>query len=149
MGLLLQIISIIIFFIGCSTKTVPVYTVIQTPYVKVSDQGFLKKGFNYKELIIYKNANVPIKIILYENSICLDKKCFSKYLFIKKLSSDYPKNLLDLIIEKKTLKNLGKIIKIKDGFLQKNKRFFYLVTTNKVLFKDKVKKIVIMIKELN
>jgi hypothetical protein len=139
----------IFLFFGCATKTIPVYTVIKIPFVKISDAGFLEKSGNYEKLIIYKNGNIPIKITLYENSICLNKKCYPKDIFLKKISSDYPKNLLDLIIEKKPIKNLGKIIKIKDGFLQKNNRFFYLVTKNKVLFKDKLKKIVIMIKELN
>jgi hypothetical protein len=137
-----------LFFFGCATKTVPVYTVINTSYIKVSDQGFLEKGINYKKLVIYKDANVPVEINLNNNTICLNKKCYSKYLFIKKLSPDYPKNLLDLIIDKKPIKNLGKITKIKDGFFQKNSRFFYLVKKNRVLFKDKLKKIVIMIKEL-
>jgi hypothetical protein len=138
-----------LFFFGCATKTTPVYTVIKTPFLKVSDQGFLKKGFNYKKLIIYKDANIPVEIALYKNYICMNKKCVSKEIFIKKLSSDYQKNLLDLIIDRKALKNLSKITKLKNGFLQKNYRFFYLVTDKKVLFKDKLKKIVIMIKEIN
>lgn len=133
----------IIFFLGCSTKTIPVYTVINTPYIKISDQGFLEKGINYKKLIIYKDANVPVEISLYKNTVCLNKKCYPKDKFIKKLSPDYPKNLLDNIIEKKPVKNLGKITKIKNGFLQKNKRFFYLVTDKKVLFKDKIKKLLL------
>jgi hypothetical protein len=136
-------------FLGCATKTISVYTVINTPYIKVSDQGFLIKGLNYKKLIIYKDANIPIEIILYKNLICLNKKCISKKVFIKNLSPDYPKNLLDLILEKKPIENLGKITKIKNGFLQKNERFFYLVTDKKVLFKDRLKKIIIMMKDLN
>jgi hypothetical protein len=41
-----------------------------------------------------------------------------------------------------------KIIKVKDGFLQKNKRFYYLATKQKVLFKDRKRDIVILIKNL-
>jgi hypothetical protein len=149
LGFLLRISFSFIFLVGCAVKTVPVYTVINTPYIKVSDQGFLKKGVSYKKLIIYKNANVPVGISLYKNSICLNKNCYPKEKFINTLSNDYPKNLLDNIIEKKPVENLGKITQLKNGFLQKNSRFFYLVTKNKVLFKDKLKKIIIMIKELN
>jgi hypothetical protein len=149
LGFLLRISFIFIFLVGCAVKTVPVYTVINTPYIKISDQGFLKKGLSYKKLIIYKNANVPVEISLYKNLICLNKNCISKEKFINKLSNDYPKNLFDLIINKKPIKNLGKITQFKNGFLQKNNRFFYLADDKKVLFKDKIKKIIIMIKELN
>jgi hypothetical protein len=138
-----------LLFLGCSYKTTPVYAVVKTPFFKASDAGFLENGVNYKKLIIYKEGHIPIKIIIYKNSICLNENCFPKNEFIKKLSFDYSKNLLDSIIEKKPLKNLGKITKLKNGFLQKNNRFFYLITKNKVLFKDKLKKIVIMIKEIN
>ncbi|WP_024787477.1 MULTISPECIES: hypothetical protein [unclassified Lebetimonas] len=137
-----------IFIFGCATKTTPVYAVIDTPFVKAADQGFLEKGFNYKKLIIYKDASVPVEFTIYKNSVCLNKKCVSKNRFIKKLSPGYPKNLIDKIIEKKPIQNLGKIIKLKKGFLQKNERFYYLVTKKKVLFKDKKKKILIMIKEI-
>jgi hypothetical protein len=133
---------------GCSVKTKSVYAVIKTPFVKISDAGFLENGLNYKKLIIYKNATLPVKIYIYKSSICVNGRCIQKKTFIKQLSDDYPINLLDLIIDKKPLKNLGKITKLKDGFLQKNSRFFYLVTKNKVLFKDKLKRIVIMIKDL-
>ncbi|GAX86863.1 conserved hypothetical protein [Lebetimonas natsushimae] len=146
---ILHFIFYIFLFIGCATKTIPVYSIINTPYIKVSDQGFLKKGFNYKKLVIYKDANIPVEISIYKNSICLNKRCYPKDKFVKKLSPDYPKNLLDNIIEKKPIENLGKITKIKKGFLQKNKRFFYQIDDKKVLFKDKLKKIIIMIKELN
>jgi len=140
---------LLIFFIGCATKTEPVYVVINTPFLKVSDQGFLKKGFSYKKLIIYKDANVPVEVSVYKNSICLNKKCIPKKIFIKKLSPDYPISLIDDILEKKPIKNLGKIIKLKNALLQKNKRFYYLITKKKVLFKDKKKKILIMLKEIN
>ncbi|WP_024789644.1 hypothetical protein [Lebetimonas sp. JH292] len=137
-----------IFIFGCATKTTTIYAVIDTPFVKAADQGFLEKGFNYKKLIIYKDASVPVEFTIYKNSVCLNKKCVSKNRFIKKLSPEYPKNLIDKIIEKKPIQNLGKIIKLKNGFLQKNLRFYYLVTKNKVLFKDKKKKILIMIRKI-
>jgi hypothetical protein len=138
----------LILFLGCSYKTTPVYAIVKTPFFKASDAGFLEEGVNYKKLIIYKDGNIPVKIMVYKDKVCINKNCFSKYMFIKRLSSDYPKNLLDLILNKQKIKNLGKITKLKNGFLQKNNRFFYLVTKNKVLFKDKKNNIVIMIKEL-
>jgi hypothetical protein len=138
----------LILFLGCSYKTTPVYAIVKTPFFKASDAGFLEEGVNYKKLIIYKDGNIPVKIMVYKDKVCINKNCFSKYMFIKRLSSDYPKNLLDLILNKQKIKNLGIITQFKSGFLQKNNRFFYLVTKNKVLFKDKKNNIVIMIKEL-
>ena len=136
-----------ILFLGCSVKVTPVYTVIKTPNIKVADQGFLEERFNYKKLIIYK-ANVPFEMYVYSDRVCLNKKCVSKRAFIYKLSPDYPANFLDNILDKKPINNFGKIINLKNGFMQKTKRFYYLVTNKKVLFKDRQKNIIILIKEI-
>ena len=137
-----------IFLLGCSVKTTPIYAVIKTPEIKVADQGFLKEGFGYKQIIIYKAANAPIKITVKNSQICLNGRCMDKENFIKSLSRDYPVNLIDSILEKKPVDFLGKIIKEKDSFYQKTNRFYYRVSKKSVLFKDKKKKIIIMIKDL-
>jgi hypothetical protein len=138
-----------IFLFGCSVKTTPVYTVIKTPNLRVSDGGFLKEGFGYKEIEIYKGGIEPFKITIKNSYICLNKDCLDKERFVKKyLSDDYEKNILDLIIERKPIKNCGKITFIKNGFIQKNDRFFYKVEADKVIFKDRKKGIVIFVKEL-
>jgi len=132
------------FLTGCAVKTTPVFITFKSPQIKISDEGFLKEGFNYKELTIYKAGNVPVKFLIKNNKICINNQCINKYYFIKKYFDESDKNIFDTILEKKPFKNI-KIIKIKDGFIQK-KRFFYKVTKNSVLFKDK--KIIVFIKYL-
>jgi hypothetical protein len=124
--------SLFIFLFGCSVKTTPVYAVIKTPDFKVADQGFLKEGFGYKQIIIYKAANAPIKITVKNSQICLNGRCMDKEKFIKEyLGEEYPSNFLDKILNKECI----------EGFFCKKYK-------NKILFKDKKRGIVIMIKEL-
>ena len=83
------------FLFGCSVKTTPVYAVIKTPTIKVADQGFLKEGFGYKQIIIYKAANAPIKITVKNSQICLNGRCMDKEKFIKEYL-EAPKELLNI-----------------------------------------------------
>ena len=123
------------FFMGCATKTEPIFVTLKSPKIKISDEGFLKKGINYKELVIYKAGNLPLKFLIKDNEICFNNKCINKYYFIKKYFNESNKNIFDTILDKKPFKDI-KIIKTKDGFIQKS-NFFYKVTKNTVLFKDK------------
>jgi len=139
----------VFFMFGCSVKTTPVYAVIKTPKIKISDQGFLKEGFGYKEIIIYKSGLKPFKVTIKNSYICLNLKCMDKEKFVKEyLAENYPADIFDLIIEGKPIKNLGKITKIDGGFIQRKDGIFYKVQKDKVLFRDKNRKIVIMVKRL-
>lgn len=144
----LLFVFLMLLFAGCSLKTVPVYVALKTPQIKISDEGFLKKGWGYKELIIYKAGLKPVKITIKNSYICMNSRCMSKEKFVKNLSPDYPPDILDNIINGQPIEFLGKITKIKNGFVQKNGRFYYLVKGNKILFKDRQKNIVVFIKYL-
>ncbi len=145
----LLFVFLMLFFVGCSVKTTPVYAVIKTPKIKISDQGFLKEGFGYKEIIIYKTGLKPFKVTIKNSYICLNSKCMDKEKFVKEyLNEDYPADIFDLIIEGKPIKNFGKITKIKSGFIQRKEGIFYKVQKDKVLFRDKNQNIVIMVKRL-
>ena len=124
-----------VFIIGCASKTTPVFVSIKSSKIKVSDEGFLEKGIGYKKLVIYKLGSTPITIILKNNLVCINNKCINKYFFVKKYFNIDDKNIFDIILDKKPFDNV-KIIKIKDGFIQK-KDFFYKVTDSIVLFKKK------------
>jgi len=101
----MRIIFIALIFAGCSIKTTPIYTTIKTPFINISDQGFLKKGFNYKKLIIYKAGNKPIEITLKNSFICLNGKCISKERFMKEfMPKEYPIDFFDMILDKKCIK---------------------------------------------
>jgi hypothetical protein len=138
----------VLFFLGCSIKTTPVYVTFKSPKLKISDQGFLKEGYGYKEFDLYK-AGASYKITLKNSYVCLNEKCMDKKIFVKEyLGEDYPSNFLEKVINKEPVESFGKIIKTKNGFIQKNSRFFYKVDKKSVLFKDKKKKIIVFIKEL-
>ncbi|WP_457560631.1 hypothetical protein [Caminibacter sp.] len=142
------LIVFLLFFAGCSTKTTPVYAVFNTPDIKVADQGFLKEGLGYKKIVIYKAGMAPVSVTIKNSVICLDSRCMDKEKFLKSIDKNYPVDLLDRIIEREPISICGKISKTKDGFIQKNERFFYRVSKNSVLFKDRQKRVVIMIKYL-
>jgi len=128
----MRIIFIALIFAGCSIKTTPIYTTIKTPFINISDQGFLKKGFNYKKLIIYKAGNKPIEITLKNSFICLNGKCISKERFMKEfMPKEYPIDFFDMILDKKCI----------EGYFCKS-------SDDKIIFKDKKNKIFIVIREL-
>ena len=137
-----------LLFLGCSTKTIPVYLAFNTPKIKISDQGFLKEGFGYKKIIIYKAGIKPFEIVVKNSAVCLNDKCMDKERFIENIDKSYPVNLLDSILDHEPLYFLGKILKKEDGFIQKNNRFLYIVKKNSVLFKDRKKRVVIMLRYL-
>jgi len=118
---------LILFFIGCSTKTTPIYAVIKTPKIKLSDQGFLKEGVGYKEIVIYKAGVEPIKIVIKNSFICFNEKCMDKEKFIKEyLSKNYPIDFFDRILNKKCIN--GFKCKIGKNFiLIKNKKDLFLI----------------------
>jgi len=124
--------ALLIFFAACSVKTTPIYAVIKTPQIRVADEGFIKEGFGYKKLIIYKAANKPIEITIKNSYICFKNKCIDKATFIHNyISKTYPTDFFDKILNYECIR----------GFFCKSYK-------NKILFKDNKKKILIMIKEI-
>ena len=124
----------LLVFVGCSVKQEKIYTTIKTPYVALSDAGVIKKGFGYKEIIIYRFGLEPIKILIKNSTICIQKSCMDKKAFIKQyLGEEYPSDFIDRILEKKRL-NLSK-------------KYLYKISKNKILYKDN--KVFILIKNLN
>jgi len=125
--------SLFILMFGCSTKTTPIYAVIKTPKIKVADQGFIKEGFGYKDIVIYKAGNVPVKIRIKNSQVCMDGKCIDKKAFVKEyLSNDYPSDFFDKILNKECIKG-----------------YFCKTSHNLILFKDKKNGITILIKTLD
>jgi hypothetical protein len=122
----------LLLFTGCATKE-KIYAVIKTPEFRISDAGILKKGFGYKEVIIYRFGSYPIRVVIKNSTICLNKTCMDKETFIKNyLGKEYPSNFFDKILDKEPMK------------LQKG--WIYKRSKNKVLFKNK--DLLILIKKL-
>jgi len=138
---------LLFFFIGCAERTKPIFMTFYSKKFKFSDQGFLKDGFGYKEIIIYKDGIKPIKFIIKNSYICFQNQCLDKQSFVKEFVGNYKKDFFDKILNKKAL-DFGVIEKTKNGFIEKDTRRFYLVTKNKVLFKDRKNRLIILIKFL-
>ena len=116
---------LILFFIGCSTKTTPIYAVIKTPKIKLSDQGFLKKGFGYKKVVIYKGGLKPFEITIKNSFVCIENRCMDKNTFVKEyVGSNYPPDFFDKILNKECVK----------GFFCKKGKNFILIKNKKDLF---------------
>ena len=125
--------SLFVLMLGCSTKTTPVYTVIKTPKFKAAEQGFLEKGAGYEKLIIYKAGSVPVEITVKNSYICINSKCIDKEKFMKLyMPAGYPSDFFDKILNKECIK----------GYFCKSEK-------NKILFKDRKNRIIIMIKEID
>ncbi len=124
-----------ILFLGCSVKEKPIYVSLKTPSFKISDEGFLKKSFGYKEIIIYRLGQVPVKIRIKNSTVCISHKCMDKIYFNKILCPKCSFDVLDYLLNKKSFP--GKFIKTSYGFIQKNKFYIYKVSKNMVLFKTK------------
>jgi hypothetical protein len=140
-------ILLLLFFTGCSYKTTPVEVAFKKDGFAINDQGFLKENNFAKKIEVYQAGNLAFIFIVKNNIICINDKCYDKSLFIHKLNPNYPRNLFETILSHKPFKNI-KIKKIKNGFIQNTKNFIYKVTENKVLFKDKQKKFLFLVKKL-
>ena len=137
--------SIITFFVGCSYKTTPIIVAFKKDNLAINDQGFLKENLFNKKIEVYNVGQLVFVMTINHNNICINDKCYNKKLFIYKLDPAYPINLFDLILAKQPLDNI-KIKHIKNGFIQKEGNILYIVTKNKVLFKDKSKNFLFLIK---
>ncbi|NPA11499.1 MAG: hypothetical protein GXO62_04580 [Epsilonproteobacteria bacterium] len=122
-----------LFFTGCSVKEKPIYAVIKTPTIKIADQGFIKEGRGYKEIVIYKAGLEPLRMVIKNSTVCIQKRCFSKEAFVRRfLGEGYESDIFDKILNKEPIK------------LKKSWR--YIRGKNRVLFKSK--DVLIMIKDL-
>ena len=136
---------ITLLFSACSYKTTPVIVAFKKDKLAINDQGFLKENSFSKKIEVYNVGQLVFVLTVNSNNICIDNKCYDKKLFIHKLNPKYPIDLFDLIISKKPLPNI-KINKTKNGFFQKEDGLLYVVTKNKVLFKDKSNRFLFLLK---
>jgi len=136
---------IVLLFSACSYKTTPVIVAFKKDNLAINDQGFLKENSFSKKIEVYNVGQLVFVMTINSNNICIDNKCYDKKLFIKHLNPIYPINLFDLIISKKPLPNIN-IKKLENGFIQKQGTIIYIVTKNKVLFKDKSNRFLFLLK---
>jgi len=139
---------ILFLFTSCTYKTKPIIVAFKKDNIAINDQGFLKENSFSKKIEVYNVGKLVFILTINSNNICINDKCYDKKLFMYKLNPNYPYNLFDLIISKKPLLNM-EIIKTKNGFIQRNKHIFYMVTKNKVIFKDKSNNFLFLLKAQN
>jgi len=135
-------------FIGCSSKTTPIIVGFKKDNLAINDQGFLKENLFSKKIEVYNVGQLVFVMSIDNKNICINNKCYDKKLFIHKLNPYYPYNLFSLILNHKPLPDI-KIKKIRNGFIQKTETIFYLVTKNKILFKDNSNNFLFLIKVKN
>ena len=140
-----NIIFLMFLLTACTYKTTPVIVAFKKDQIAINDQGFLKENSFSKKIEVYNVGQLVFVLTINSKNICINNKCYDKKLFIYKLNPKYPDNLFDLIISHKPLPNMP-LKKIKNGFFQKEGSLLYIVTKNKVLFKDKSNKFLFLLK---
>jgi len=143
-----NIIFLMFLLTACTYKTTPVIVAFKKDQIAINDQGFLKENSFSKKIEVYNVGQLVFVLTINSKNICVNNKCYDKKLFIYKLNPKYPDNLFDLIISHKPLPNMP-LKKIKNGFVQKKGDIIYIVTTDKVLFKDKSNNFLFLLKPLN
>jgi len=136
-----------LIFTGCSYKTTPIVIAFKKDNFAINDQGFLKENSFSKKIEVYQAGNLAFVFTIKNSVICINNKCYNKTLFIHKLNPSYPTNLFEIILSHKAFKNT-KVIRIKNGFIQKTDDFIYKVTSNFVLFKDRKKKFLFLVRNI-
>ena len=149
------IVSIGLFIVGCA-GVAPTYKnskthfiVFKTPTFRYADQGFIYKASNEKKLEIYSNGVSVMALRVLKDEVCMSRlKCMSKEAFNKNIlaSSNYPKDILDNILDAKPIFN-GKNLKGSNGnFIQNIGTIKYIVNSSRVKFYDSSNGVKIVIK---
>jgi hypothetical protein len=152
------VVVIISIFGSCAIKNSvesrPAIATIKSKKLKLNSTAFLKTTTFYTSLNLYNVGNVVADIKINSTKICFDNRCFKKsdfnHLF---LSSFYPDDILQNIINSKPIYNALNINRYNNGFTQflksKDVDIVYKVDNNRVYFKDKKNSILIKIRILS
>ncbi|MEO1941498.1 MAG: hypothetical protein ABGW77_01235 [Campylobacterales bacterium] len=155
--LLLSTLSLLPFSVGtgCSRPPEngarPLFIQLKTPKYRLSDTGFLKIEPTQKVLTI-STGLASYRFILKKGAICAvekgKKKCIPREEFFKKVGlEEYPPDTLDQILIGEPLPFLPTPISTPDpGFVQKSGTQFYKVTPTKIVFKDRKKGIILILR---
>ena len=155
----IKYILILLFFFGCAVKpeiekSQSCLVIFKTKKFAYQDMGFLKKASGFLNLQIFTMGNLLVNLTIdkRDDRVCINRYCFDKDVFNEKyLSSYYPHDILENILNAKVIFKGKNLKKRKNGFIQKinesNKYDIkYIVTKNKIFFKDRFNKIILIIK---
>ncbi len=149
------------FIFGCASKnevakSYSVLVTFKTEKLSFRDTGFLKSGRDFLDLEVFAVGKPIAKISILKGSdrICLNKYCFNKKVFNEEyLSRYYPDSLLENVLRGRAVFGGKNRVETRDGFYQNLKEkgkydIKYRVENGKILFKDRLNRIIIGLKPL-
>jgi len=155
---ILLLISIAYLFVACTGKGAKkqesAFIVMKTKSIKFADMGFIYDGASGVKVEIYANGQPVVDLDINEENICLSLlECMDKKEFNEKvLVAEYPTTLLENIFRAKPIFSEENLEKTEAGFEQKIMKkdvydISYSVVSGKRVFRDKINKILIKVRE--
>ena len=155
---LLLLISIAYLFVACTGKDAKkqesAFIVMKTKSIKFADMGFIYDTSSEVKVEVYANGQALVDLTINEENICLSLlECMDKKEFnAKVLVSEYPRTLLENIFRAKPIFDEENLEKIEGGFEQNITKeglydISYSVVSGKRVFRDKINKILIKVRE--
>jgi hypothetical protein len=148
-----------LLFVACVGKNTQnqesVFITMRTNKVKFSDMGFLYRGDSSLKIEIYATGQPLLNLEVNSENICLsllecmDKKDFNKEV----LSQYYPERLLENVFRAKPIFDGLNLENREEGFTQKISEkgqydISYSVVRGNRVFRDKINKILIKVREI-
>lgn len=149
------LIGLVLLLSACSIKiyeqTQPKILIIKSPQIKFADLAYIRHSGQALELELFV-AGKSIKKIAINHLICVNEGCMSKAAFnAEYLNAAYPSDLLQNILLSQAIYNGQNRVQTQNGFSQKIQTkdvdISYKVTGTQTFFKDRIKHIIIKIKE--
>ena len=155
---LLVFISVVYLFTACTGKDAKkqesAFIVMKTKTIKFADMGFIYSNASGVKVEVYAVGQPLVDLNINSQNICLsllqcmDKKDFNKEVLV----AEYPATLLEKIFRGEALFEGKNLEKVAGGFEQKITKkgvydISYSVVSGKRIFRDKINKILIKVRE--
>jgi hypothetical protein len=155
---LLIIVTAIYSLTACTGKDAKkqesAFIVMKTKSIKFADMGFIYSNTLGVKVEVYAAGQPLLDLNINSENICLSLlKCMDKEQFnAEVLVAEYPVTLLENIFKSKPIFNEKNLEKIEGGFEQKITKegiydISYSVVSGKRIFRDKINKILIKVRE--
>lgn len=156
---ILLIFFVLFLFTACSHKSAnkqqSVFITMKTKSLKFADMGFIYVGDNELKIEVYATGQALLNLDINAENICLSLlECMDKKEFNQEvLSQYYPQTLLENLFRAKPIFNGMNLEKSEEGFTQKisekgQYEISYSVVRGHRVFRDKINKILIKVREV-
>lgn len=153
-----MLLSIATLFLGCTGKGAKqqesALIIMKTKSIKFADMGFIYSNASGVKVEVYAAGQPVVDLTINTENICLSLlKCMDKAQFNEEvLVASYPPTLLENIFTSKPIFDAKNLKKIEGGFEQKIAKegvydIAYSVVSGKRVFRDKINKIKIEVRE--